>query len=278
MTTVTDHLRKMSAQPAQPVQYELVLSEHKIPLNPYLGHPLQLRFTGRIHCIQCGRQTKQSFQQGYCYPCMQRLAECQFCIIHPEKCQSIHRPCPPDDWAHAQCMQPHIVYLANSSGLKVGITRLSQTVTRWIDQGASQALPILQIANRYQSGVIEVYLKQFINDKTNWRKLVKEHAPPLDLLTARDQLLHPVEPKLAEMIASFPPGEAFLLTDHSVTHLNYPVHRYPQKAIALSLDETPSIHGVLQGIKGQYLLFDTGVINIRKFSGYEVVFSLMVLT
>ena len=178
---ITGNLSKMNAQPGQRVEYTWVLNDQKIPLNSCLGQPLRLRFTGNIHCIQCGRKTRQSYQQGYCYPCMQRLAECNFCTIHPEKCRVHEGSCPENDWAHSQCTQPHIVYLANSSGLKVGITRCTQLPTRWIDQGACQGLPIFQVANRYQSGIIEMCLKKFVNDRTDWRKLLKKSADAVNL-------------------------------------------------------------------------------------------------
>lgn len=272
MKTIIGNLRKMSAENSQPVEYSLVLGEHQIRLNPYLDQSLQLRFTGNIHCIQCGRKTKQSFQQGYCFPCMQRLAECHFCVIHPEKCHVQHGLCPQNDWAHAQCAQPHIVYLANSSGLKVGVTRCTQMPTRWIDQGACQALPIFQVANRYQAGVIEVCLKQFVNDKTDWRKLLKQSADFLDLPALRLQLLEKAEGILRSAVSAFPSAEVMWLQNHAVTHLDYPVQYYPQKLVNLSFDKTPILGGKLYGIKGQYLFFDTGVINIRKFSGYEIEF------
>lgn len=264
------HLRKMRTQISSQVQYFLVLDDHIIPLNDHLGHHLQLRFTGRIRCIQCGRKTQTSFQQGHCYPCMQRLSECHFCIIHPEKCRISEGPCPENDWAHAQCGQPHIVYLANSSGLKVGITRQGQVPTRWIDQGACQALPIFLTSNRHQAGMIEVCLKQFISDRTDWRKLLRGGASPLDLTAERFSLLQTAEIPLQATIAQFPSHDIVLLPSTSETHLTYPINRYPQKIVNGSFERTPVIEGELQGIKGQYLLFDQSVVNIRKFSGYEV--------
>jgi hypothetical protein len=268
VSVMQGNLRKMSAAAAPLIEYSLVLGEQQIPLNAQLGQPISLRFTGNIHCIQCGRKTSKSFQQGHCYPCMQRLAECQFCIIHPEKCQIIHGACPENDWAHAQCAQPHIVYLANSSGLKVGITR--HTPSRWIDQGACQALPIFKTANRYQAGIIEVCLKQFVNDRTDWRRLLKQAAAPIDLAAARQQLLTQAHPALTAATAAFTVKDIINLPESESIDLQYPIQQYPQKIMTLSFDKTHLVSGILQGIKGQYLLMDTGVINIRKFSGYEV--------
>src|ERR1700722_1856418 len=137
-----------------PVSYYLSLAEEQIPLNQFIGKKIQLNYLGKIYCIQCGRETKKSFQQGFCFPCYRRLLECNLCIIHPEKCRYYEGKCDPNDWAHAQCGQKQIVYLANSSGVKVGITRATQIPTRWIDQGATQGLPIFSVANRYQAGLI----------------------------------------------------------------------------------------------------------------------------
>lgn len=263
------NLRKMSAIPGHLVQYHWVLGEHVIPLNDCLGKTLQLRFTGQIHCIQCGRRTRKSYQQGYCFPCLQRLAECHFCVVRPEKCKVRDGDCRHDDWAHSQCAQPHTVYLANSSGIKVGITRCSQIPTRWIDQGAVQGLPIFQVANRYQSGVIEMCLKHFVNDRTDWRRLLRQSATPLDLIQEYKTLLKSAEAVLRETISSFT-EDVIWLDNAAVTELTYPISQYPQKISSLSLDKDALVTGVLQGIKGQYLLFDSGVINVRKFSGYEV--------
>lgn len=268
MKEFTGHLRKMKVEHKNPVVYYLPLGDNEIQLNQFIGRRLQWRYTGNIHCIQCQRKTKNSFQQGYCYPCMQRLAECGFCVIHPEKCRVMHDECRADDWAHQQCRQAHIVYLANSSGLKVGITRASQAPVRWIDQGAAQALPLLQTANRYQAGIIEVGLKQFLNDKTDWRKMLKSHAQPLDLIQERNLLLEKNQVFWQDLIAPFANDVQWLPIKD--VELHYPVEIYPQKPVTLSLDKSPLLEGTLWGIKGQYLIFDTGVFNVRKFAGYEV--------
>ncbi len=263
-------LTEVSAQPGHPVMYHLDLGKETLSINEIIGQSMRISYLGRIFCIQCGRQTRTSFQQGHCYPCMQRLGECGFCIIHPEKCQFPMGKCPENDWAHQSCGQPHIVYLANSSGLKVGITRLNQIPTRWIDQGATQALPLFQVANRYQSGKIEVCLKRFVNDRTDWRKMLKGAPMALDLLKERERLLAKAQMDLQTIVAEFPAADCQYLADAKVLELHYPLQNYPTQPKALSLDKQSAFAGVLQGIKGQYLILDSGVINIRKFSGYEV--------
>ncbi len=267
---IAGYLKKMLTQLGNPVTYHLDLGQEALSINQTIGSNLQITYLGRIFCIQCGRQTRTSFQQGYCYPCMQRLAECNFCVIHPEKCQFESGKCKADDWAHQSCGQTHIVYLANSSGLKVGITRLNQVPTRWIDQGATQALPIFQVANRFQSGKIEVCLKKYVNDRTDWRKMLKGMPIALDLINEREILLREARADLQSIIDHCPSGDIQALEDNTVIEINYPVQYYPPQPKPFSLDKASVLSGTLQGIKGQYLLLDTGVINIRKFSGYEI--------
>jgi hypothetical protein len=269
MTNETGTLHKMVSTLASPINYEIRLSDTHIPLNENIGKQISLTFTGNIHCIQCNRKTKKSFQQGLCFPCLRRLMECNLCVIHPERCNIEHGTCPENDWAHAQCNAHHIVYLANSSALKVGVTRDTQVPTRWIDQGALQALPIFTTSNRYQAGVIEVCLKKYVNDKTNWRAMLKGNVELLDLAQERDRLLEQAKEDLAEVIKKFPASDVNLANAEAVS-LSFPTHNLPEKIKSLSLDKTPCVEGVLESIKGQYLLLDTGVINIRKFGGYEI--------
>lgn len=267
MKQITGHLRKMTATLSTPVTYQLVVGDQTIALNDAFKKMIQLSYNGAIYCIRCGRRTKRSFQQGYCYPCMQRLNECGNCAIFPERCQVEQGTCPKDDWAHTQCHASQIVYLANTSGLKVGVTQKSHIPTRWLDQGAVQAIPILQASNRYRAGLAEVVLKAFISDKTNWRTMLKNEVETLNLRSERDRLLAQAE--MRSLLAESH-GTLSLITETKPVSISYPVIHYPQKIASLSLDKQPQIEGRLMGIKGQYLLLDTGVLNIRKFSGYEV--------
>jgi len=270
MENLTGTLRKMKGVLGSPVQYALRLGEAEVPLNAVLGKTLSLNHTGLIYCTQCGRKTNKSFQQGYCFPCFRRLSECNLCTIHPERCRVEHGTCPKDDWVHSHCYQDHIVYLANSSGLKVGITRHTQVPTRWIDQGAKQAIPIFKVSNRYRSGVVEVALKAFVSDRTNWRTMLKQEVASLDLPALRDDLLEQAKKQVSDVANQFDGDGIVALDDATVVELRYPVLQYPEKIVSLSLDKTPLVEGCLLGIKGQYLIFDVGVMNIRKFGGYEV--------
>lgn len=183
------NIEKMTTRLQDPVEYALPIGDDNLPMNPFLDRALRLTYSGEIHCIACGTKTKKSFSQGYCYRCCQRLAQCDMCIVKPETCHYHLGTCREPEWGEQHCMIPHYVYLANSSGLKVGITRTSQVPTRWIDQGAVQALPILKVQTRRQSGLMETAIKRYVADKTNWRAMLKGDAVELDLPRERDTLL-----------------------------------------------------------------------------------------
>ncbi|MFA6052043.1 MAG: DUF2797 domain-containing protein [Methylobacter sp.] len=270
-------LRKMHTRlepdRSKPVQYELPLTDQLVALNPLLGKPIKLTYTGRIFCVHCGRQTKKSFNQGYCYPCFISLAQCDMCIMKPETCHYAAGTCREPKWGEEFCFQPHIVYLANSSGIKVGITRQTQIPTRWIDQGAVQALPIFKVQSRYISGLIEVVIANHVSDKTSWQQMLKNQVNPIDLAAKRDELMIVCKPELDEIIQRFGQQAIEFLAHEQTVDIHFPVDSYPLKIKSFNFDNTPEVSGVLHGMKGQYLLLDTGVINIRKFSGYEVEFS-----
>lgn len=251
-------------------QYAMRLGEEKMPMNDLLGQSLTLRYQGEIHCLNCQRLTKKSFSGGFCFPCSQRLAQCDMCFLKPELCHFDQGTCREPDWGQAVCMQDHIVYLANSSGLKVGITRINQVPTRWVDQGATQALPIFRVRSRYQSGLVEVMFKNHVSDRTDWRKMLKGEADPIDLAAERDRLLNECESEIQALQQRFDDNSIAILPGEQEQQIIYPVTEYPVKVSSFNFDKTPEVSGVLKGIKGQYLIFDKGVMNMRKFSGYEV--------
>ena len=266
MLTVTENLKKLTTALSTDGSYRV-----HYDLEKYLGKPIRLRYTGKIHCCHCGRLTAKSFSQGYCFPCFRSQAQCDSCIVMPEKCHFHKGTCRDESWALAHCMQQHIIYLANTSGIKVGITRATQLPYRWMDQGATQVLPIFQVDSRYQSGLLEVICKAHVADKTNWRTMLSGKGTAVDLLAARDQLLAQIAPQVAALREECGEAAIINLDKAECIPLNYPVLQYPATIKALNLDKNPIVEGVLQGIKGQYLLLDSGVLNIRKFTGYEVV-------
>ncbi|WP_236208547.1 DUF2797 domain-containing protein [Pseudomonas tohonis] len=267
-------LSKMSAQLGDPVvQYAFRLGDGQVAVNPLLGRRIRLEFLGAIHCSHCGRKTGKSFAQGYCYPCFTKLAQCDSCIMSPERCHYEAGTCREPAWGESFCMTDHVVYLANSSGIKVGITRATQVPTRWIDQGARQALPIMRVATRQQSGLVEDLLRSQVADRTNWRALLKGEAEALDLPAVREAIFEACDAGIQGLQQRFGLQSVQKLEDVEPLEIRYPVEAYPTKVVSLDLDKTPVVEGTLRGIKGQYLILDTGVINIRKFTAYQVVAS-----
>lgn len=240
------------------VHYQLQVGQSLIALNEQLGQTISLKYQQAIYCANCGTLTRKSYSQGYCYLCAQSLACCDMCILKPETCHHHLGTCRQPEWGLQNCFVDHVVYLANSSGTKVGISRRSNIPTRWIDQGAVSALPILSAKSRLQSGKLEVQFKQFISDRTNWRQMLKNEVQDVDLNQIRDQLLPKVDLLASEPIMTTPLA------------IRYPVLEYPAKITSLNFDKTPNIVGTLLGIKAQYLILDVGVLNIRKFSSYLV--------
>jgi hypothetical protein len=265
-------IKKMTTTLNEPVDYYLPLGETEVHLNPYIGKSFQLIYHSKIECQHCGRTTKKSFSQGYCYPCFKKLAQCDLCIMSPERCHFDQGTCREPEWAEGFCMQPHIVYLANSSGVKVGITRPSQIPTRWIDQGAVQGLPIFSVTTRQLSGLVEVIIKKHISDKTQWQRMLKSANEPVDLKVLQDEIMEKIKDDLIELQNKYGIQAIQPITHLETQEIKYPVEEYPTKVVSKNFDKMPIIEGKLMGIKGQYLIFDTGVINIRKFTGYDVEF------
>ena len=262
-------ITKMKTTLGNPVVYHLPVGDQQIHMNALIGQQIALKYTAEIYCIHCHRKIKKSFSQGYCYPCMISLAQCDSCIMSPEKCHYAAGTCREPEWGETHCMVDHIVYLSNTSGLKVGITRATQVPTRWIDQGAIQAMPILRVATRHLSGLAEVLFKQHVSDRTNWRKMLKNEVDELDLLAERDRMLELVAPQLAELNKDNS-GAVKQIEDPEIVAIDYPVTEYPKKVTSFNLDKNPEASGQLMGIKGQYLLLDKGVINLRKYTGYNL--------
>ncbi|WP_455375073.1 DUF2797 domain-containing protein [Kaarinaea lacus] len=266
------NLRKMITENTSPVTYSLPIGDDLVGLNEFVGKKISLTYTGTINCIACGRKTNKSFQQGYCFPCMRSLAECDSCIVKPELCHFDQGTCRDAEWALSHCMQDHYVYLANTSGIKVGITRHTQVPTRWIDQGATQALPMYKVSSRKISGLLEVIIKNHVADKTDWRKMLKSNNDHVDLQSKKEQLASECKKEIDKLIKTLPVGSIEYLDNEKETTIEFPVLEFPEKVSSLNFDKTEKIAGTLKGIKGQYLILDGGVLNIRKFGGYEVKF------
>lgn len=265
MTSYTGTIKKMISSLDEPVSYILPVGDEKIGMNRLIEKNIAIEYLNEIYCIGCGRKTSKSFAQGYCYPCLLNSPETDKCILHPELCEA-HKGISRDmEWSVTHCLQNHYVYLSDTTGLKVGVTRVSQIPTRWVDQGATRAIKIARTPNRFIAGSIEVYLKSHFADKTNWRNmLTNKQALAPDLLLEKR--------RASEVMAE--EFRQYLIDDNEITSVIFPVREYPLKVTSLSFDKTPVIEGRIAGIKGQYLIFDGGgVLNIRKHNGYRICLS-----
>lgn len=244
------------------VHYELPLGGELLSLNELVGKALSLEFTGNIYCVKTDKKIKKSYGQGYSWESYITSPECDKCIFRPELCHYSAGTCRDSEWGEQHCLQPHIIYLSLTSGVKIGITRKSQLPTRWIDQGAVRAIKLCEVKDRLTSGRVEVEIAKVLSDKTNWRNMLKNVYDEIDLVEMKKNILEKFSPLLEK-------NQATICSDDVFTFA-YPVDKYPEKVTAFNLDKDPRVQGTLWGVKGQYLIFDTGVINIRKFQGYEV--------
>ena len=267
---VSGNLRKMVTELSSNVKYQLPLDEARIDLNALLGTRVAFEFGGVINCVHCDRKTKKSFSQGFCYPCFRRLAACDSCIMSPEKCHFDAGTCREPDWAQSNCFVDHVVYLANTSGVKVGITRHSQVPTRWMDQGATQAQPIARVQHRQLSGLLETAIAKHVADKTAWQTMLKGNGADVSLEDKRAELMALCAEDISALQDRFGLQALQILEDEPTVEINYPVLEFPTKVSTHNFDKNPRVEGRLMGIKGQYLLLDTGALNIRKFGGYHV--------
>ena len=254
-------LTKMKTEFASPIQYYLDMKTDFINVNQLLNRNISIQFV-KYECLNCHRE-RPIYRQGFCKSCFFDIPQAADWIMRPELSKAHLNEEDRDlEYEKKMQLQPHIVYLANSSNIKVGVTRKNQVPTRWIDQGAHEAIEIVEVPNRYLAGITEVALKEHISDKTNWRKMLTNNVIDADLVKEKERL------------ATYIPEEAkaYFLESHSdETHLEFPVKSYPEKVKSLNLDKTPEFQGVLKGIKGQYLIFeDQTVFNVRAYEGYVV--------
>jgi hypothetical protein len=274
MLAVEGHLSKMHIElKNNQACYSLVLDDNQYELSKYINKDsanIIIEFLNNVNCIYCHKQIKKSFNQGYCFPCFRKLARCDSCIMSPENCHYHLGTCREPEWGLTHCMQEHIVYLANSSGVKVGITRANQIPTRWLDQGAVQALIIARVASRHQAGLLEMLCKQHYKDRTNWRAMLQPNIRSEDLTQIRDILYEQIISELSDLQVQFNNNQINWQFDEKMTDICYPVIDWPKKIISFDLDKTNKFIGKLYGFKGQYLILDTGVINLRKYTGYKI--------
>ena len=264
MTAAEGPLSKMRVEPGAAAgasaRYWLRVGAAQLALHDSLGLGVEIKFLDSITCSYCQAPTRRSYGGGYCYGCFTRLARCDLCVVSPDRCHYAAGTCREPAWGEQFCMREHLVYLANSSGAKVGLTAAGNELNRWLDQGAVQGLVILRAATRAAAGLAEAQLAKSLTDRTDWRILVSRDVPAIDLVGLRDQL--------KADSASLPAGVGWHVGQ--VQALRYPVLRYGRRLTLLRLQERPVVRGNLLGIKGQYLLFDHGVFNVRHHTSFHV--------
>ena len=254
-------LFKMEVSHENPIQYKLNLNE-LISINEFIGKEIQFNWNGEIRCISCDKKTKTSFGQGFCYTCFMSEASASPCILRPELCRAHLGEGRDIEWEEKNHNQPHVVYLAATDVVKVGVTRSTQIPTRWIDQGASSVIILAETPNRYIAGIIEVALKDYFTDKTNWRNMLKNQIDEsIDLIEEKWKMEDILPSDLAQYLCE---------NDH-IYFFDYPVEQFPKVVKSVSFDKEKVIQGKLLGIKGQYLLLDQDrVLNLRKHTGYII--------
>jgi hypothetical protein len=270
LATPSGILGKLEIQEGQPARYTLVLGEQRVALNPLLGRQVRLTWAGLIQCTACGRKIRRSFQNGTCFPCFSTRADCDRCILQPQLCHYKNGSCRNDFFAKSHCLRPHFLYLAETSGLKVGVTRQAATPTRWLDQGACQALPILRLGERHAAGLLEREFARLIPDRTQWKTMLQRRVDPgqlLDLPSLRDQLLSRLSEEIRTVTQQFPPGWVEELPQEGTRFFHYPGD-LPGAWRSFKPNQDAPIGGRLLGMKGQYLLFDEGVFHVRRFEGH----------
>ncbi|KJD35483.1 hypothetical protein PW52_10345 [Tamlana sedimentorum] len=253
-------LTKMETEFLEPINYYLVFENDFINMNQLLNKSITLQFV-KYQCLSCGLN-KPIYRQGFCKSCFFDIPQAADWIMRPEL-STAHLGKEDRDLEYEKKvqLQPHIVYLANSSNVKVGVTRKSQVPTRWIDQGAHEAIEIVEVPNRYLAGITEVALKDYVSDKTNWRTMLKNEIVDENLVEWREKLKGYIPDE----------AKAYFIESNTETNLNFPVVKYPTKPKSLNLVKSQTYTGVLSGIKGQYLIFeDETVFNVRSNEGLVI--------
>ena len=253
-------LKKMMTENNDTIQYYLEMGSDFINMNQLLNKNIEVSFV-TYECLNCHLE-KEIYRQGFCKSCFFDIPSAGDWIMRPEL-STAHLGKEDRDLEYEKRvqLQPHIVYLANSSNVKVGVTRKQQVPTRWIDQGAHEAIEIVEVPNRYLAGITEVALKKHVADKTNWRKMLKNDNVDENLVSWQEKL-RPYIPEEAK---------EYFIENNTETQLNFPVLKYPEKPKSLNIKKDKTYAGKLVGIKGQYLIFeDQTVFNVRSNEGLVV--------
>ncbi len=253
-------VRKMILSVSQPaVRAWMPLGRHLVDVNALIGKPLRLSWPGMAECQSCGGIFSELHAQGFCKKCFFDSPLAGASIVRPELSTAHLGKADRDlEFERAYQLQPHTVYLADSGGIKVGVTRTRQQVTRWLDQGATRAKVLAITENRYEAGLIEVALKAHFSDKTDWRKMLAGLSFDAEFSAAVDRALGAIPAEL----------QRFAVTDGLEHRAHWSLAPgFSAKSVKLS-QPGDVLEGVLAGQRGQYLGFADGrALNVRSHEG-----------
>ena len=262
MSNFTGKISKLTTQLSNPIEYFLPIGEEKIDLKKYFNYEFEIVFNGDIFCINCNKKINKTFMQGYCYPCFLQSPQTSECIFKPHLCRAHIGESRDMKWSEKNCLTTTYVYLSLTSNLKVGVTRSSHIPSRWIDQGAHQAIKLAKCPNRYTAGVIEVEISKHISDRTQWRAMLKgEYDKSINLIIEKKNLSKLITPEYTQYINN----------NTDILHIAYPGNVKFEKIKSINLHKNSNIKGKFVVIKGQYLIINNDfVFNVRKYTGYTI--------
>jgi hypothetical protein len=234
--------------------------EHDV--NQWIGKTLRISHLGKISCVNCQRPLKKTMHEGYCYPCFMKLAACDSCVMRPHTCHFHLGTCREPEWGLKNCFIPHYLYLAKTSSIKVGLTK--NVPHRWMDQGATEAQVIGVFSSRKEAGLAEEFLKTHYADRTNFRAMLKGTCED-------DRKLNQEVERSRELLESF----EFQLETLTL-EIGYPGEGAGAKIKSIQFNPAEETVETLIGIRGQYLIFASGVVvNIRKHTGHFVTIKML---
>ena len=253
-------IKKMISIYDDPIRYILDFEDNILYLNQFIGNNIRIEKTGYC-CLSCSGNI-EIFANGFCKKCFFESPMSGDWIMKPELSKA-HLEIEDRDLEYEKKIQiqDHIVYLSKTSETKVGVTRSNNKITRWIDQGAIEAIELIEVPNRYLAGLAEVKLKNKFSDKTNWRKMLKGE-------TTNSKLKNDKEDALEFLGSDF---QDYFLIESELIKFNYRVESEINSVKSVSLKKSDEINGKLIGIKGQYLIFEnSSVFNVRSNEGFLV--------
>ena len=251
-------VKKMVTELSTPINYFIEFEDNFIHLNQFIDKLFKFECIG-YSCLSCS-ESQNLYRQGFCKSCFFESPLTGDWIMRPELSKAHLNIADRDlDYEKKIQLQPHVVYLSNTGRIKVGVTRKSQIPYRWIDQGAHEAVELLQTPNRFLAGEAEVALKKYMSDKTNWRSMLKNERDSSNIKSSKDHAKNFIPSNLLH----------YFIDASNVLSIDFPVVEYPDNPKSIKLNKDSFFSGILKGVKGQYLIFEKNqVLNYRAHEGH----------